>query len=264
MRRGWLAAAVVVAAAVLAGCGNGPGSAAASGGGGPSPAGGLSGPVTVFAAASLTESFTTLGKQFEAAHPGVRVTFNFGASPALAESISQGAPADVFASASTKNMDSVVASGDASDPAAFAENAMEIAVPPANPGGVNSLSDLAKPGLKVALCQPQVPCGVTAQKVFHKAKISVRPVTLGADVKAVLTAVRLGEVDAGVVYKTDVQGAGDKVNGIQIPAEQNASTAYPIAALTHAPNGATARAFADYVLSPAGTKVLTEAGFASP
>ena len=252
MRRGWWAVPVVV----LAGCGSGSGSDAASAG--------VSRPVTVFAAASLTESFTTLGKQFEAAHPGVRVKFNFAASSALAESIAQGAPADVFASASTKNMDSVVASGDASGPTTFAKNAMEIAVPPANPGGVDSLSDLTKPGLKVALCQPQVPCGVAAQKVFDNANITVEPVTLGADVKAVLTAVRLGEVDAGVVYETDVQAAGEKVNGIQIPAEQNASTAYPIAVLTKAPNAAGARAFVDYVLSADGTKVLTGAGFASP
>ncbi len=170
----------------------------------------------------------------------------------------------VFASASTKNMDSVVRSGAASGPTTFAKNAVEIAVPPANPGGVTSLADLAKPGLKIALCQPQAPCGATAQQVFDNAKIAVKPVTLGADVKAVLAAVQLGEVDAGVVYRTDVRAAGAKVTGIGIPAEQNASTSYPIAALTRAPNAAAARAFVDYVLSAAGTKVLTEAGFAKP
>jgi molybdate transport system substrate-binding protein len=264
MRRGWLAVPMVAAGVVLAGCGNDSGSNAASGGGSSGPAGGLSGTVTVFAAASLTESFGTLGKQFEAAHPGVTVRFNFAASSALAESISQGAPADVFASASPKNMDSVVKSGDAGDPKTFVKNVMEIVVPPANPGAVNSLSDLTKSGLKIALCQPQVPCGTTAQKVFDNAKITVKPVTLGPDVKAVLTAVELGVVDAGVVYKTDVQAAGAKVRGIEIPAEQNASTSYPIATLTKAPNAAAARAFVDYVLSAAGTEVLTGAGFASP
>jgi molybdate transport system substrate-binding protein len=262
VRRGWLAVPAIVAATVLAGCGSDPGTPA--GAGGSSGAGGLSGTVTVFAAASLTESFTTLGKQFEAAHPGVTVKFNFAASSALAESIAQGAPADVFASASTKNMDSVVKSGDAADPKTFVKNAMEIAVPPANPGGVTALADLAKPGLKIALCQEQVPCGTVARQVFDHARITVKPVTLGADVKAVLTAVRLGEVDAGVVYKTDVQAAGTKVKGIEIPAAQNASTTYPIATLAKAPNAATARAFVDYVLSADGVKVLTEAGFASP
>jgi molybdate transport system substrate-binding protein len=182
----------------------------------------------------------------------------------LAESIGQGAPADVFASASTKNMDTVVGSGAASDPKTFVKNVMEIAVPPANPARVTGLADLAKPGLKLALCQPQVPCGATAQKVFDNAKLTVQPITLGADVKAVLTAVELGEVDAGVVYRTDVQAAGSKVTGIPIPAEQNASTTYPIAMLTKAPNAAAARAFVDYVLSAAGSKLLTEAGFAAP
>jgi molybdate transport system substrate-binding protein len=260
MGRGWLAVPVVVAATVLAGCGSDSGSPA--GGGSPS-AGGLSGTVTVFAAASLTESFTTLAKQFEAAHPGVTVRFNFAASSALAESIAQGAPADVFASASGKNMDSVVKSGDAADPKTFVKNVMEIAVPPANPGGVTALADLSKSGLKIALCQPQVPCGTVARTVLDNAKITVKPVTLGADVKAVLTAVELGEVDAGVVYKTDVQAAGAKVKGIEIPAGQNASTTYPIATLTKAPNAAAARAFVDYVLSADGVKVLAEAGFAS-
>ncbi len=262
MRRSWLAVPAIVVAALLAGCGDDSGTSAGSSA---SPtAAGLSGTVTVFAAASLTESFGTIGKQFQAANPGVTVKFNFGASTALAESIGQGAPADVFASASVKTMDTVVKSGAAADPKTFAKNFMEIAVPPANPGGVTGLADLAKPGLKVALCEEQVPCGTVAAEVLKKANITVKPVTLGADVKAVLTVVRLGEVDAGMVYQTDVQAAGAEVKGIEIPAEQNASTSYPIAALGKAPNAAAAKAFVDYVLSAEGTKVLTEAGFASP
>jgi molybdate transport system substrate-binding protein len=141
---------------------------------------------------------------------------------------------------------------------------MQIAVPPDNPAGVTALADLAKPGLKLALCEAQVPCGATAKKVFERAKVTVRPVTYGADVKAVLTAVRLGEVDAGVVYRTDVLAAGAKVKGIEIPAGQNASTSYPIATLTAAPNKAAATAFVDYVRSAEGEKVLSEAGFAGP
>jgi molybdate transport system substrate-binding protein len=259
MRRGWLAVPVVVAATVLAGCGDEPGTDTGTAG-----PGDLSGTITVFAAASLTESFGRLGERFEAAHPGVTVRFNFAASSALAESISQGAPADVFASASAKTMDSVVEDEDAADPRTFARNVMEIAVPPDNPAGVAALADLARPGLKLALCQEQVPCGATAKQVFDNAELTVKPVTLGADVKAVLTAVQLGEVDAGVVYRTDVRAAGTKVEGIEIPAEVAASTAYPITTLAEAPNAETARAFVDYVLSAAATRVLAEAGFAGP
>ena len=267
MHRSWLVTPALVAAlALLAGCGKDSAGDAGSGAGatGTSTTGTLSGTVTVFAASSLQESFGTLGRQFEAAHPGVTVKFNFAASSALATSIGQGAPADVFASASAKNMDTVVSSGDAADPKIFGKNVMEIAVPPDNPGGVTGLADLAGPGLKIALCQAQVPCGATAQKVLDNAKVTVKPVTLGADVKAVLTAVELGEVDAGMVYKTDVQAAGAKVKGIEIPAGQNASTSYPIAVLSKAPNAAAARPFVDYVLSAEGAKVLTEAGFAGP
>jgi molybdate transport system substrate-binding protein len=137
-------------------------------------------------------------------------------------------------------------------------------VPPAPPTNVTQVTDLAKSGVKVALCQPQVPCGKVAQEVFKKANVTVKPVTQGADVKAVLTTVQLGEVDAGMVYQTDVQAAGTKVKGIVIPADQNASTSYPIASLTKAPNSAGAAAFVDYVLSADGEKVLSQAGFAAP
>jgi molybdate transport system substrate-binding protein len=259
--------AAVATLALAAGCGGSGDDASSGSGSGSSPSASsnaASGPVTVFAAASLTETFTTLGRQFESAHPGTTVTFNFGASSSLAENINQGAPADVFASASPKNMQQVVDDGGATGSKTFANNVMQIAVPPDNPGNVTQLSDLAKPGFKVALCQPQVPCGTVAAQVFKNANISVKPVTEGADVKAVLTTVQLGEVDAGVVYKTDVQAAGTKVKGIEIPAGQNASTSYPIAALAKAPNAAGAAAFVDYVLSEDGEKVLAQAGFAAP
>ncbi|GAA0256635.1 molybdate ABC transporter substrate-binding protein [Cryptosporangium japonicum] len=256
-----LTAAVAAAAVLLAGCGDSSSDTAGGSSSASASADDLKGTVTVFAAASLTESFTTLGRQFEQAHPGVTVKFNFAASSALAESIGQGAPADVFASASTKTMDGVDAAVDAKD---FAQNTMEIAVPPDNPGKVAALADLAKPGLKIALCQEQVPCGATAKKVLDKAEITVTPKTLGADVKSVLTTVSLGEVDAGIVYRTDVRAAGDKVKGIEIPADRNASTAYPIATLKDAPNADGATAFVDYVLSADGTKVLEAAGFTAP
>ena len=223
-----------------------------------------SGALTVFAAASLTESFTELGKQFEAANPGTKVTFSFGASSALAEQIKSGAPADVFASASPKNMDQVVSAGGASDSKVFATNKMEIAIPPSNPGNVVSVNDLAKSSLKTALCQPQVPCGSVAQQVFSNANITVKPVTLEPDVKSVLAKVQLGEVDAGMVYVTDVKAAGAKVKGVQIADDVNASTDYPIAALTESGNAAVASAFVDLVLSPAGESVLSTAGFQAP
>jgi molybdate transport system substrate-binding protein len=224
----------------------------------------LSGNITVFAAASLTESFTELGKQFESANPGTKVTFSFGASSGLAQQINSGAPADVFASASPKNMDQVVDVGGASNPKVFATNKMEIATPPNNPAQIASVNDLAKSSVKTALCQPQVPCGSVAQQVFTNAKITVKPVTLEPDVKSVLTKVQLGEVDAGMVYVTDVKAAGDKVKGVEISDDVNASTDYPIAALTKSGNASVASAFVDLVLSPAGQGVLTAAGFQAP
>jgi molybdate transport system substrate-binding protein len=218
----------------------------------------------VFAAASLTEAFTQLGKQFEAAHPGDKVTFSFGPSSGLATQIISGAPADVFASASAKNMQEVVAAGDASAPTDFVKNVMEVAVPPANPAHVKSVNDLAKSSVKVALCQPQVPCGVVAAEVFKNAGITVKPVTLEVDVKSVLTKVELGDVDAGMVYVTDVMGAGSKVMGVPIPASVNASTTYPIATVSKSSHQSIAQAFVAYVLSPAGQQVLTADGFQKP
>jgi molybdate transport system substrate-binding protein len=222
------------------------------------------GTITVFAAASLMGTFTEIGKQFEAAHPGDTVKFSFGGSSTLADQITSGAPADVFASAAPKNMDTVVSAGDASSPQDFAKNTAEIAVPPSNPASVTSVNDLAKSSVKVALCQPQVPCGVVAAEVFKNAGITVKPVTLQPDVKSVLTQVELGNVDAGVVYVTDVKAAGSKVKGVVIPANLNASTLYPIAAISSSKELAIAQAFVAYVLSPAGQSVLAAAGFEKP
>lgn len=252
---------VVAVLALVAGCGSDQPASTAGGSSSPSA---ITGTVTVFAAASLTESFSTLATSFEAAHPGVRIKLNFGASSALALQITQGAPADVFASASAKNMTQVISAKAATSSTTFAGNVLEIAVPPSNPAGVTTLADLAKPGVKVALCQPQVPCGATAQQVFDKASLTVKPVTLEPDVKAALTKVEINEVDAALVYVTDVRAAGAKVKGIEIPDAQNASTDYPIAVLAQAPNAAGARAFTDYVQSATGRQVLSAAGFASP
>ena len=268
MRR-FALAAVALAAIAVAGCSSSSSSSTASGSSSSStPAASSSaaqtGTITVLAASSLKDTFTQIGTQFEAAHPGDTVKFSFGASSALAEQVNSGAPADVFASASTKNMDQVVTTGNASNPQNFAENVMEVAVPPNNPAKVTSVNDLAKSSVKVALCQPLVPCGVVAAEVFKNAKITVKPVTLQPDVKSVLTQVELGNVDAGVVYVTDVQAAGSKVKGVTIPADVNATTTYPIAALTHSTEQSIAQAFVAYVLSPAGQQVLTAAGFEKP
>jgi molybdate transport system substrate-binding protein len=264
-RRPLVAVSIGIAAALLAaGCSSSSSGGGSGAGSSPSSSPSVSGSITVFAAASLKEAFTTIGQQFEAANPGVKVTFSFAASSALAQQINSGAPADVFASASTNNMQQVVDAGGASNPTNFVKNVMEVATPPANPANVTSVQDLAKSTVKVALCQPQVPCGSTAQKVFTNAGITVKPVTLEPDVKSVLSKVTLGEVDAGVVYVTDVMAAGSSVHGVTIPDDVNASTTYPIAALTKAPNASAAAAFVAYVLSPDGQTVLKNAGFESP
>ena len=221
--------------------------------------------ITVFAAASLQGSFTQIGKQFEAAHPGAKVTFSFGPSSGLATQITSGAPASVFASAAPANMDQVVKAGDTlHSPSNFAKNKMEVAVPPSNPASVTSLDNLAKSSVKVALCQPQVPCGATAAKVFRNAGISVKPITLQPDVKSVLTQVELGNVDAGMVYVTDVKAAGTKVKGVPVPAGDNATTLYPIATLKGASNTTVANEFVAYVMGPQGEHVLAMDGFEKP
>ncbi|MFJ9118352.1 molybdate ABC transporter substrate-binding protein [Streptomyces sp. NPDC102394] len=225
----------------------------------------LSGTVTVFAAASLQESFTTLGKEFEKEHPGTKVTFNFGGSDTLAASITGGAPADVFAAASPKTMAIVTGEKDAvGTPATFVRNQLEIATLPGNPDKVSSLKDLTRSGLKVVLCDKTVPCGAAAQKALDASKLKLTPVSYEQDVKSALTKVELKEADAAVVYKTDVKAAGDKVEGVEFPESADAVNDYPIALLKDAPNAAAARAFIQLVRSPEGQKVLSAAGFLKP
>lgn len=275
MRRVTLTVTAVAASATLAvvGCSS---SKKASRSGSPAPSGAssassastkttataVSGKITVLAAASLTEAFTTIGKQFKVLHPGVDTVFDFEASSAAAQQITAGVKADVFASASPKNMASVKSF--VTSPVTFVSNSLEMAVPPDNPGRVTTLSDLANKSVTVALCQPQVPCGAVAATVLATARLTVKPKTLQPDVKSTLGQVELKSVDAGLVYVSDVKAAGAKIKGIPIPAAANASTLYPIATLAHAPNSAAAKAFVAYVLSPAGQKVLLAAGFAKP
>ncbi|MEV7689250.1 molybdate ABC transporter substrate-binding protein [Streptomyces bungoensis] len=225
----------------------------------------LSGTVTVFAAASLKESFTALGRQFEKQHPGTTVRFNFAGSDALAASITSGAPADVFAAASPKTMAVVTDGKDAAGtPVTFVRNRLEIATLPGNPGHVSSLKDLTEPGLKVVLCDRSVPCGAAAQKALAAGGLKLTPVSYEQDVKAALNKVELKEADAAVVYTTDVKAAGGKVEGVQFPESADAINDYPIAPLKNGGNAAAAKAFIGLVRSAEGQKVLGEAGFLKP
>ncbi|MFF5082768.1 molybdate ABC transporter substrate-binding protein [Actinoplanes sp. NPDC000266] len=250
----------------VAGCGddssgNSSGSAAPASSG----ASNVTGAVTVFAAASLTESFTTLGKQFEAAHPNTTVTFNFAGSSALATQINQGAPADVFASAAPKNMTTVTDAGNSSgSPTTFVKNQLVIAVGKGNPKKIGGLADLADKANKVALCAEEVPCGAAATKALEAAGVKVTPVTYEQDVKAALAKVKLGEVDASLVYRTDAKAAAADVDAVEFPESAKAVNDYPIVLLKGARNAPGGQAFIDYVLSADGTKVLEEAGFQAP
>lgn len=225
----------------------------------------LGGTVNVFAAASLTDSFQAIADAFNAEHPTVTVTFDFGGSSGLATQITQGAPADVFAAASGTTMKTVTdAALTDGDPTTFVTNTLEIAVPADNPGKVTGLADFANPDLAIALCAVEVPCGAAAKTVFDGAGIVPSVDTYEQDVKSVLSKVEIDEVDAGIVYKTDVLAAGDKVKGIDFPEAASAVGKYPIALLSASTNKDAARAFIDYVLSPKGIRILTDAGFATP
>lgn len=260
----WAVALPLALALGLSGCGSGGPAASTAPAAGPASAAGAATDVTVFAAASLTGTFTELGKAFEAAHPGTSVKFNFGSSATLAQQITQGAPADVFAAASPATMKTVTDASLASSPTTFARNKLQIAVPAAGPAKVEGLKDLTDPKVKVALCAEQVPCGAAAVKALEAAGLTVKPVTLEQDVKATLTKVELGEVDAALVYKTDVIASAGKVNGIGFPEADKAINDYPIATLAKAPAGDLAKRFVDLVLSPQGKDVLTKAGFEAP
>jgi molybdate transport system substrate-binding protein len=219
--------------------------------------------VVVFAAASLTESFTRIGADFEAANAGVRVTVNFAGSSSLAAQIGQGAPADVFASAAPANMKTVTDAGNGDGaPVTFARNQLVIAVPKGNPQGIRALPDLTRAGVTVALCAEQVPCGAAARTALSGVKVT--PVTLEQDVKAALSKVKLGEVDAALVYRTDARAASSEVDGVEFPESARAVNDYPIVVLKGAPNRAGARAFVEYVRSDRGRSVLSGAGFGVP
>jgi molybdate transport system substrate-binding protein len=248
------AAGLAGAALLAAGCG--------SSGGGGSTASQPKGTITVFAAASLKNAFDTMGKDFQQAHPGTTVKFNYAGSSSLATQINQDAPADVFASADQKNMTTVSSDHQTSGtPQVFVRNKLEMMVGAGNPEHIKSVADLGHKSVKVAVCAPAVPCGNYSKEVFSKANVTVHPVSEETSVSAVVTKVTLGEADAGVVYVTDVKAGGKKVTGVTIPADQNVVAQYPIAKLKNAPNPSGARAFMNYVLSSAGQQVLKKYGF---
>jgi molybdate transport system substrate-binding protein len=227
-----------------------------------SPTDAPTGEITVLAAASLTETLDALAADFEVANPGTTVTVSYGGSSALAQQVVAGSPVDDFFSASAATMQTVTDAGLAEgEPATFARNALEIAVPAGNPGDVTALADLSSPDVKVALCAAEVPCGALAATVLEAEGVSVTPATLEPDVKSALTKVELGEVDAALVYETDVAAAGDSVEGIGVGDASTPTTSYLAARLADAPNPELAEAFLAFVLSSTGQDALADAGF---
>ncbi|GAA4712022.1 molybdate ABC transporter substrate-binding protein [Nocardioides conyzicola] len=242
----------------LAACG----SDSESDGGG---AGGRTTTLTVYAAASLTSTFEEIGKKFEAEHDGVKVEFSFGGSSDLVTQIQEGAPAAVFASADTKNMDKLVDDDlTGADPQDFATNTLEIATPPDNPAGVASFQDLAKKGLQLVICAPEVPCGAATQTMATNLGVTLKPVSEEQSVTDVLAKVTSGEADAGVVYVTDVTAAGDAVTGVTFPESGDVVNTYPIAPVKGSDESDLAGEFVDFVLGDTGQKVLQDAGFGQP
>lgn len=221
--------------------------------------------LTVFAASSLTLTFEELGSRFEGSHDGVTVRFSFAGSSDLVAQIQQGAPADVFASADTANMDKLVADDLVrGKPVDFASNTLEIAVPPGNPAKVHSLQDLAQPGLNLVVCAPEVPCGAASREVAHDAGLQLEPVSEEQSVTDVLNKVASGEADAGLVYVTDVRAAGDAVEGVEFPESSSVVNTYPIAVVADSHDSALAQEWVALVQSPAGQSILRNAGFGEP
>jgi molybdate transport system substrate-binding protein len=221
------------------------------------------GSITVFAAASLTDSFKALGDAYQKANAGPTVKFNFAGSPTLVTQIEQGAPADVFASADTANMDKLRTDGftDGASPSVFAHNKLEIVVAPGNPKHISGLADLAKPGVIYISAGPTVPAGKYASQALGSAGVKVTPKSLETDVKSVVSKIELGEADAGIVYATDVRAAGSKIAGVEIPDQHNVVATYPISSLKATKNMALAQSFIQFAVSPDGQAILASYGF---
>jgi len=246
---------LIVAAAFLAACGGS--TAAASPSATP-----LSGSISVFAAASLTASFNALGTSFQAANPGVTVKFSYAGTPTLVTQIEQGAPADVFASADTANMDKLMGDGyTTGTPRVFAHNQLEVVVAPGNPKGITTLADLARSDVIYITEAPTVPAGKYAQQALAAAGVKVTPKSFETSVTSVIGKIELEEADAGIVYTTDINAAGDKVQGVPIPAADNVIATYPLVVVKGTTNPAVANAFIAHVLSARGQSTLATFGF---
>jgi len=217
--------------------------------------------VLVFAAASLTDAMEEVAGAFEAANPDFDVQLNLAGSSSLREQILEGAPADVFASADAANMDRVIEAGEAASSSRLADNLLQIAVPPGNPAGITGLADFARDDLLIGLCAAQVPCGDLGRQALDNAGVVAAVDTNEPDVRALLVKIEAGELDAGVVYVTDVLAAGDRVEGVAIPSRVNVTTTYRIAALSTAPNPVGADAFVSLALSEAAQAILGRHGF---
>jgi len=259
-RRVVLALASVVPVVIASGCGSSAGPADSS-----SSTAATTGKVVVFAAASLKKTFTEIGEQFTTDNPGASVEFNFAGSSDLVTQLTQGAAADVFASADTKNMDRAAQAGLlAGDPVKFASNTLVIAVAPGNPKKIASFADLTQPGLNVVACAPQVPCGSATQKIEQATAVELNPVSEESSVIDVLNKLTTGHADAGLVYVTDAMGAGDKVTAVPFPEAAGAVNTYPIAVLKEATSSDLAHKFVSLVTGESGQKILNAAGFAKP
>jgi molybdate transport system substrate-binding protein len=221
--------------------------------------------VLVSAAASLTDAFAEIEAAFEAIHPGVDVVLNLGGSSSLRTQILEGAPVDVFASADASVMDQVLGASLVSGaPRVFARNRLQIAVPAGNPAGIRGLGDFADPRLRLGLCAETVPCGGFAREALERAGVVPALDTEEPDVRALLTKIELGELDAGITYRTDVASAQDAVEGIDLPPEADVTAEYTIACLRYAPNPDAADAFVRFVLSEDGRAILVGNGFILP
>jgi molybdate transport system substrate-binding protein len=221
--------------------------------------------VTVFAAASLKKSFTEIGERFKTDNPGTEVELSFAGSTDLVTQLTQGASADVFASADTRSMNKAAQAGLlAGDPVDFATNTLTIVVAPGNPEKITALQDLTRPGLAVVVCAPQVPCGAATQKVQQAAQVRLQPVSEESQVTDVLNKVETGQAAAGLVYVTDVLAAGGRVTGVPFPESAGAVNTYPIAVLKQAKSADLARKFVELVTGETGRKILGADGFAKP
>jgi molybdate transport system substrate-binding protein len=261
--RAWMAGLLSLAlVANLSGCGQkAPSSTTASTSSGHSSATSI----VVFAAVLLKPAFTLLAGKFQTDNAGATIDFDFATSSELANKLTNGASADIFASADSAQMDTVVkADLTGSDPVNFASNTLVIVTAPGDPKQIRSFADLAKPDLRVAVCLASAPCGSATQRIEDNTGVHLNPSSEESMSSGVLAKVTDGEADAGLVYLTDAHKEGHKVSAIKFPESDDAVNIYPIAILKHASQPALAQKFIDLVTGATGQRALTQAGFASP